>query len=200
MKLQKGYLFVTCLLQFIAVPLFAQIAYVRTTIQATAAPYCTPWIDSGAKAGTAWATTANYIEILPDTQYQEIFGFGATFYELAWAAMNHLSTAGKDSVMRALFDTSGCNFNWGRIPVGCCDYDFGVAPYSCDDNSGDTLMTNFSLARDSLRRIPFIKAAQAIRAQEGQPSMRFFASPWSPPGWMKSSDSWHGGTYKEPRA
>ena len=81
-------------------------------------PVPLPWVDSGAKAGSAWATTTNYIEVFPDTQYQTILGFGGTFQEKWWDAMNHLSAAGKDSVIRAFFDTSGCNCNWGRIPIG----------------------------------------------------------------------------------
>ncbi len=194
MKFQKRYLFVSCLLLLAAVPLFAQTAHQITTIQATAAPYSIPWIDSGYKAGAAWTSATNYVEIFPSTEYQEMYGFGGTFYELAWAAMQHLDSAGRDSVMRALFDTAGCNLNWGRIPVGVCDYDFAVTPYTPDDNSNDTSMSKFSLARDSLRKIPFIKYAQAIRAAEGQPAMRFFASPWSPPAWMKSNNNIGGAT------
>ncbi len=196
MKFQKRYFFVACMLLMAAVPLFAQQAHQITTIEATAAPYSIPWIDSGYKAGAAWTTATNYVEIFPATEYQEMYGFGATFDELAWGAMLHLDSAGRDSVMRALFDTSGCNLNWGRIPVGCCDYDYAVAPYSCDDNSGDTSMLKFSLARDSLKKIPFIKYAQSIRSKEGQAAMRFFASPWSPPGWMKTgSTNYAGGNF-----
>jgi hypothetical protein len=59
-----------CVFLLIAVPLFAQTAYFRTTIrlgEGTAVSYCTPWIDSGGRAGTAWASTNNYIEIFPST-------------------------------------------------------------------------------------------------------------------------------------
>ncbi len=169
-------------------------ASAQTAEQITTVENGTPWVDSGFKAGTPWTTATNYVEIFPATEYQEMYGFGATFYELAWAAISHLDSAGKDSVMRALFDTSGCNLNWGRIPVGCCDYDFDITPYTCDDNAGDTSMSQFSMARDSLRKIPFIKYAQSIRAAEGQPAMRFFASPWSPPAWMKSNNNIGGST------
>jgi glucosylceramidase len=194
MKVQKRYLFVPFLLLMAAVPLIAQTAQQLTTIEATAAPYCIPWVDSGFKAGAAWTTATNYVEIFPATEYQEMYGFGGTFYELGWAAISHLDSAGKDSVMRALFDTAGANLSWGRIPVGVCDYDFAVTPYTPDDNAGDTSMSLFSMARDSLRKIPYIKYAQAIRAAEGQPAMRFFASPWSPPAWMKTNDNIGGAT------
>jgi len=109
--------------------------------------------------------------------------------------MTPLSAAGKDSVIRAFWDTSGCNFSWGRIPIGLCDFDDEAAPYSLDDSSGDYQMKYFSLHRDSTKRIPLIKMAQAY-----QPSLRFFGSPWSPPGWMKSNSTYHGGNMKSDSA
>jgi glucosylceramidase len=185
MKLRKRDLAVSCLLLVFAAPLFAQTAYVRTTTNAN------PWVDSGAKAGTAWATTTNYIQIFPDTQYQTILGFGGTFQEKMYDALSHCTAAGRDSVIRQMFDTSGANISWGRIPIGLCDFDDNAAPYSLDDNSGDYTMTNFSMHRDSTKRIPLIKWAQAY-----QPNMRFFGSPWSPPGWMKTSGSYTQGNMK----
>ena len=40
--------------------------------------------------------------------------------------------------------------------------------------------------------IPYIKAAKAIRAD-----LKLFASPWSPPAWMKTSNSYRGGSLKQ---
>ena len=138
MKLLKPYRVASFLLLVCAVSLFAQNAYLRTTIQrgdGTTEPFCIPWVDSGAKAGTAWASTANYIEITPATKYQTITGWGGTVQEKHWDTMSVLSAAGKDSVMRALFDTSGCNINYLRVPIGCCDFDDNVAPISLDETS-----------------------------------------------------------------
>ena len=39
----------------------------------------------------------------------------------------------------------------------------------------------FSIDRDKMRLIPYIKAAQAVKS-----NIRFWASPWSPPTWMKT--------------
>ena len=50
MKLQKNYIVASSVFLLSAVSLFSQTAYVRTTTNAN------PWVDSGAKAGTAWAT------------------------------------------------------------------------------------------------------------------------------------------------
>lgn len=179
MKLQKSYHVVSCLLLFIAMPLFAQTAYIRTSTDGN------PWVNSGTKAGTAWATTTNYIEVFPDMQYQTIQGFGGCFSEMAWDAVQSLpSAAARDSVIRALFDTSGCNYTICRMPIGSNDFADGY--YSLDDVSGDNNMTNFSLHRDSTKLIPFIRAAQAYK-----PNLRFWASPWTPPSWMKNNNNYY---------
>jgi len=194
MNLSRNRFFISCLFMFLAVPVFAQNAYLRTTIQsngsATAA-YCTPWIDSGAKTGTAWASTSNYVEIVPTTQYQTVLGWGGTIQERHWVAMSVLSAAGKDSVMRALFDTSGCNINYLRVPIGCCDFDLNQAPISLDETSGDYTMDHFSLHRDSTMKIPMIKMAQAIN-----PNIKFWGCPWSPPRWMHDNGDYATGNMK----
>ncbi|MBN1127503.1 MAG: hypothetical protein JXA71_00850, partial [Chitinispirillaceae bacterium] len=153
------------MLLLVAVPLFAQTAYHRATIRlgaGTTVPYCTPWVDSGAKAGTSWSTTANYITIDTNTRYQPIIAWGGTIQEKHWQAISVLSAAGKDSVNRALFDTSGCNIGFLRCPIGCCDFDLNENPISLNESTNDYDMSDFSLHRDSLRKIPLIKMAQAI--------------------------------------
>ena len=100
-----------------------------------------------------------------------------------WDALSHCSAAGRDSVIRALFDTSGCNFTICRMPIGSCDFSDPVAPYSLDDSADDYDMTAFSLHRDSTKLIPLIRMAQAYK-----PNLRFWASPWSPPAWMKNNN------------
>ncbi len=43
-------------------------------------------------------------------------------------------------------------------------------------------MANFTVARDGMKLIPYIKAAQAVKSD-----IHFWASPWTPPVWMKTS-------------
>jgi glucosylceramidase len=185
MKLQKSYLVASCLLLVFAVPLFAQTAYLRSSTNAAR------WADGGTIAGTAWATTTDYITIDTSTKYQTISGWGGTIQEKHWTAISGLSAAGKDSVNRALFDTSGCNIGFLRCPIGCCDFDLNEAPISLDETTNDYSMTNFSLHRDSTRKIPLIKMAQAIH-----PGLRFWGCPWSPPRWMHDNGSYDAGWMK----
>ena len=199
MKPMKHFVVLPILVLTFALSSFAQsvqTAYFRTTIglpNASSAPYCIPWVDSGARAGSAWAATTGYIEIFPDSGYQIIEGFGGCFQEKMYDAIHHLSAAGQDSVIRGLFDTSGCNFNFCRMPIGAND--FADSYYSLDDDSADYQMKNFNLHRDSLKLIPLIQQAQVYK-----PNLRFWASPWTPPAWMKSNDNFADGTIKEDSA
>ncbi|RYF34038.1 MAG: glycosyl hydrolase, partial [Cytophagaceae bacterium] len=63
--------------------------------------------------------------------------------------------------------------------------------YSLDDAPGDYDLRDFSIARDRKQLIPFIKAAMEVR-----PTLRSWASPWSPPAWMKTNNSYSQGSLK----
>ncbi|MBN1757585.1 MAG: hypothetical protein JW863_04670 [Chitinispirillaceae bacterium] len=164
---------------------FAVSAELRTSTDAAR------WVDAGKVDGSTWANTSNYIEIFPDTKYQTVMGWGGTIQEKHWEAIKILSDAGKDSIMRELFDTSGCNITFLRCPIGCCDFDLNEAPISLNETANDYAMDHFSLARDSLRKIPLIKMAQAIN-----PNIRFWGCPWSPPRWMHDNGQFDRGNMK----
>src|SRR5258708_11185228 len=53
----------------------------------------------------------------------------------------------------------------------------------------DSTLANFLREDGRASIIPLVKQALHIN-----PSLRIMATPWSPPGWMKSSDSMIGGT------
>lgn len=108
-----------------------------------------------------------------------IEGFGACFNELGWTSLSALAPADRDSVLRELFDPSaGARFTYCRMPVGANDFALGW--YSYDETDGDFALDHFSVAHDEHTLIPFIQAAQ-----QHQPALRLWASPWSPPTWMK---------------
>lgn len=169
----------------LAVSLFAQTATLRTSTDQNR------WVDAGAVDSGAWSSTNQYIEIMPTTEYQTVMGWGGTIQEKQWEAMKVLSAAGKDSIMRELFDTSGCNITFLRCPIGCCDFDINEPPISLNETANDYAMEHFSLARDSLRKIPLIKMAQAIN-----PNIRFWGCPWSPPRWMHDNGQFDRGNMK----
>ena len=145
-------------------------------------PTASPWVDSGAKAGTDWATTTNYIEIFPIHDIRRYRDSAAASRKWRGMPCNHcpaprLGTASsaRCSTLRAAIKRSAA--------CRSVSNDFADSYYSLDDVSGDNSMTNFSLHRDSTKLIPFIRAAQAYK-----PNLRFWASPWTPPSWMKNNN------------
>jgi glucosylceramidase len=150
---------------------------------AGAAPAASSLVTSA--AGAYWktatwteSTAAVTVTVNDANAFQTWEGFGGAFNELGWSYLT--TKALQDQAIQLLFGNEGCRFAWGRIPMGSSDY--GMDRYTLNENSGDTEMTKFSIDRDKQKLIPFIKAAQAVK-----PDIRFWASPWTPPTWMKSS-------------
>lgn len=139
----------------------------------------------GAYWQTGTLTQANgaaTITVKEDQTYQEWLGVGGTFNEAGWDALSELSTSERDRAMRLLFGAAdGANLKWGRIPIGASDY--AMDRYTLNETAGDYAMSQFSIERDRQRLIPFVKAAQAVKSD-----IRFWASPWTPPSWMKNPE------------
>lgn len=142
---------------------------------------------------TQGGTSAN-ITVNTGTTHQTWQGFGGTFNEKGWVALQALSAADRELALRLLFDINqGAGFTFGRIPIGSSDY--ALNRYSLNESAGDTTMEDFSIARDQMDLIPYIHAAQAIK-----PDIRFWASPWSPPTWMKDNNAFDKGNMKSDAA
>lgn len=110
--------------------------------------------------------------------YQTIEGFGGCFNELGYIALNKVSKDKKEEVIKNLFDKEECNFTYCRLPIGANDY--AASWYSLNETKGDYEMKNFSIDRDKECLIPYIKDAEKYSEK-----LNLFASPWSPPIWMK---------------
>jgi glucosylceramidase len=131
-------------------------------------------------------TVTTRIDVDTATRYQTIEFLGGCFNELGWKALQSLSTAGADSVIASLFDTvTGCKFNMCRMPIGANDY--ALNWYSLNETVDDTLMTAINIDRDKAGLDNYIKAAMKYT-----PNLRMWASPWSPPAWMKTNGNYSG--------
>jgi glucosylceramidase len=60
--------------------------------------------------------------------------------------------------------------------------DFSLDWYSYDEVPHDFVLEHFSISRDLETLVPFIKGALQY-----QPDLKLWASPWSPPTWMKAN-------------
>lgn len=114
-------------------------------------------------------------------------GFGGCFNELGWKALLRLTQEDRDTVLRDLFSADGgCGFSYCRLPIGASDY--AESWYSHNEHAGDFEMNHFSIERDQKYLLPYIRSAQAH-----QSDLSLFASPWSPPTWMKQPPAYNYG-------
>jgi glucosylceramidase len=119
------------------------------------------------------------VEVQLDTPLQTIEGFGACFNELGWTSLSVLSEQDRESIFRELFEPGvGANFSVCRMPIGAND--FSRDWYSYDEVASDFGLEHFSIRNDLETLVPFIKSALKY-----QPELKLWASPWSPPTWMK---------------
>jgi glucosylceramidase len=166
--------------KFHGTPVFTTANW-RQTTNAAKGVWNTP-LTLSAASGTP------VIEIFPDSLFQRVDGWGGAFNENGYHCISSLSAGLRAAVMRELYDpVNGCRFNVGRVPIGMSDFTVNQV-YSLDETAGDYAMTHFSLKNDSAMNIPFVKAAMAAN-----PNVMIYGSPWTPPGWMKTNNSWQGG-------
>ena len=129
--------------------------------------------------------------------FQQIDGFGASLTDsAAWLFAKKLTPAQTDAALKTLFSRrDGIALSFLRQPIGSSD--LAVTFYSFDDlcpqsakacttppGTTDPRLTHFSLAHDQEYILPLLKKALAIN-----PELHVMLTPWSPPGWMKTSGS-----------
>jgi glucosylceramidase len=120
-------------------------------------------------------------EIDVDNPLQTVDGFGTCFNELGWTSLSALHEADREAIFKELFAPGvGANFTVCRMPVGAND--FSRDWYSYNETDGDFEMEHFSIDNDRETLIPFIK-----NALKYNPDIQLWASPWSPPLWMKDN-------------
>lgn len=139
------------------------------------------------------ATEIIEIEVDSAQKFQTIDGFGASFTDsAAYLVDKILSEKDKKAVMNRLFDDQdGIGLSIIRNPMGASDYARFIYSYndlSKEDETNDPELTKFSIAHDRESILPLTKWAQELN-----PLLKVFASPWSAPGWMKTSGSMIGG-------
>ena len=105
--------------------------------------------------------------------------WGTCFNELGWDALNMLPLEEQDVILNNLFSPDGdLRLSMGRIPMDANEY--ARDWYSCDEVPGDFQLKYFNINRDKTTLIPYIKRVQQVNS-----NITFWASPWSPPSWMK---------------
>ncbi|CAN5315435.1 glycoside hydrolase family 30 protein [soil metagenome] len=127
----------------------------------------------------------------PSKRSQTIMGIGGALTDASAETYAKLPPAKQHEVLEAYYDPKkGIGYTLGRTHIHSCD--FSSASYTYVDEC-DKALKSFSVNHDRQFRIPFTK--QAIAAAGGK--LTLFASPWSPPAFMKTNHSMlHGGKLK----
>lgn len=162
------------------------------------------WITTGDQAmllapakGAAFGAgkpAAIVIEVDPALRYQEITGFGAAITDAsAWLIQTRMNPSQRAALLEDLFGRKGgIGLSFTRLTIGASD--FSRSHYSFDDmppGQSDPALAHFSIDPNRADVLPVVKSALAVN-----PHLKVMASPWSAPGWMKSTDSLIQGTLK----
>jgi glucosylceramidase len=123
--------------------------------------------------------------------FQTVLGIGGALTDAAAETFYKLPRDKQAELLRAYFDPeNGIGYSLGRTHINSCDFSSESYVYVKD---GDKELKTFDIAPDLKYRIPFTKEALAAAGKE----FTLYASPWSPPAWMKSNnDLLHGGQLK----
>ena len=136
-------------------------------------------------------TERQLINIYPHIEYQTVNGFGGAFTEAASTTLDKLDAEKRQQILKMYFDTEeGIGYNFGRVHMNSCDFSLGN--YTCVDENDQTL-ESFQINRDKASVIPMIKDAMKYNG-----NIDIFASPWSPPAYMKTTGEMNrGGSLKK---
>jgi glucosylceramidase len=127
----------------------------------------------------------------PSKRAQTILGIGGALTDASAEVFAKLPAAKQQEFIDAHFDPrKGIGYRLARTNIHSCDFSSASYTYVSE---GDKDLRSFSIEHDRRFRIPFIK--RAIAATGGR--LTLFASPWSPPAFMKTNnDMLHGGKLK----
>jgi len=121
------------------------------------------------------------INVYPEFKYQKILGFGGAFTEASAYNFSLLPPNAQEKLANLYFGKDGIGLNFCRTHIHSSDFTLDSYTYV---KEGDKDLKTFNINRDKKYIIPMIKAARKIN-----PDLLLFASPWSPPAFMKDNKS-----------
>ncbi|MDB5025284.1 MAG: glycosyl hydrolase [Mucilaginibacter sp.] len=127
----------------------------------------------------------------PSKSFQTMLGIGGALTDASAEVFYKLPKDKQKELLTAYYDKNkGIGYTLGRTNIQSCDFSSDTYSYVSE---GDRSLKTFDISHDKKYRIPFIK--EIIAAAGGK--LTLFASPWSPPAFMKTNnDVLHGGKLK----
>ena len=117
----------------------------------------------------------------PNKTFQSFLGIGGAITDASAEVFAKLSDEKQQELLKAYYDTEkGIGYTLIRTTIHSSDFSSGSYTYI---DEGDTALKTFSIDHDRKYRIPLLK--KAIAASGGK--ITTYATPWSPPAFMKSN-------------
>lgn len=126
--------------------------------------------------------TEKSIFVNPNKQFQSFLGIGGAITDASAEVFAKLSSENQQELLYAYFGEGGLNYNIIRTSIHSADFGSGSHTYI---EEGDKELKTFSIDKDRKYRIPMIKKALEIIGDKAV----LYASPWSPPAFMKSNNN-----------
>lgn len=125
----------------------------------------------------------NLLNIYTDITYQTLIGFGGAFTGSSCYVLKNLPTNIYDDILNEYFNENGLNYSLCRLTIGSSDFSENSYSYS---NKND--LSDFNINEDMKYIIPTIKSALKRNT-----NIKFIATPWSPPKFMKDNNTLYNG-------
>ncbi len=116
----------------------------------------------------------------PNKTFQTFIGIGAAITDASAETFAKLPKDKQQEFLQAYFDKDkGIGYTLARTNIHSCDFSSDMYTYVTE---GDVALNSFDVKHDKQFRIPLIKQAIAVAGK-----LTLYASPWSPPAFMKTN-------------
>lgn len=143
--------------------------------------------------GTA-ANNNPTIEVDETHKFQSIDGFGYTLTGGSAGLIHKLPSAAQQALLEEVFSAqgNGIGASYLRISIGASDLSADTFTYNeLPAGQTDINQDKFSISREMADLVPILKKIVAIN-----PAIKILGSPWTAPTWMKTNQSFKGGSLK----
>lgn len=122
------------------------------------------------------------IFVNPNKTFQTFLGIGGAITDASSEVFSTLDKDKKRQLLQSLYGEEGLGYNIIRTSIHSSDFGLGSHTYI---EEGDAELKTFSIEKDKEKRLPFIKQAIDLIGDD----LVFYASPWSPPAFMKTNNN-----------
>ena len=119
----------------------------------------------------------------PDRTFQTFLGIGGAITDASAEVFAALPEEKQEELITAYYDsTNGIGYTLCRTPIHSCDFSSASHTYI---EEGDKELTTFNIEHDRVYKIPLLKKAIEATGED----LVIYASPWSPPAFMKDNNN-----------